>query len=130
MNGSCNYGTTSTDTQGWYGKLKVWLKEERNCKPIFHPRARSHWIHCFTHTKKTWEAITPEGKKITLKGETGVCKGMLYIDLCENREEICMIETARKIYFGLSVQKLQGLSYLALYNNTLDIHLMEGLNKL
>ena len=27
MTGSCNSGTTSTNTQGWYGEFKVWLNE-------------------------------------------------------------------------------------------------------
>ena len=27
MNGSCNSGTVTTNTRGWYGKLKVWINE-------------------------------------------------------------------------------------------------------
>ena len=27
MNGSCNAGTVTTNTRGWYGEFKVWLNE-------------------------------------------------------------------------------------------------------
>ena len=56
----------------------------------------------FTHTKKYWVVLTPKVKTITFKRDSGVCQGMTYIDLQDNKEGICMIETVRKNFAGFT----------------------------
>ena len=46
-----------------------------------------------SHTKKDWEVATPEGVTITFRRDTGICKGMPYIDLREEKTRIAMIQT-------------------------------------
>ena len=38
-----------------------------------------------SHKKKDWEVTTPEGVNINIKRDMGICKGMPYIDLSEER---------------------------------------------
>ena len=49
-----------------------------------------------THTHAYWVVTTPEGKYITFKRDKGICTGMPYIDLREQKEGLVMIETVRK----------------------------------
>ena len=56
----------------------------------------------YTHTKKDWVVITPKGKTITFNRDSGVCQGMPYIDLRDNNDRICMIETVRKNFAGFT----------------------------
>ena len=46
-----------------------------------------------SHTKKEWEVTTPEGVTITFRRDTGICKCMPYIELCEENTGIAMIQT-------------------------------------
>ena len=48
-----------------------------------------------SHTKKDWVVFTPKGNKIVFKQDTGVTKGMPYIDLCTNKAGLAMIEMIR-----------------------------------
>ena len=49
-----------------------------------------------THTDGDWEVTTPRGDVIMFKRDTGVCKGMPYIDLRDHREDQLMVETVNK----------------------------------
>ena len=102
MTGSYNTGTTSTNTQGWYGEFKFWLNEMgiANLLPI--PMLDNAWYSVSTHTKKDWVVITPKGKTITFKRDSGVCQGMPYIDLRDNKDGICMIETVQNNIAGFT----------------------------
>ena len=44
-------------------------------------------------TKKDWIVRTPVGKEIVFKRDSGVCKGMPYIDLHEHVSGFALIET-------------------------------------
>ena len=46
--------------------------------------------------KKDWVVFTPKGNTIVLKRDTRVCKGMPYIDMCDNKAGLTTIETIRK----------------------------------
>ena len=47
-------------------------------------------------TKKEWIVTTPKGTRIKFKRDTGLCKGMPYIDMQNFKEGAIMIETVRK----------------------------------
>ena len=47
-------------------------------------------------TKKEWVVTTPEGTRIKFKQDTGLCKGMPYIDIRNFKEGAIMIDTIRK----------------------------------
>ena len=96
MPGSCNSGMTSTNTQGWYGEFKVWFNEMGIANLLLFPMLENAGYIVSTHTKKEWVVITPKGKTITFKRDSGLCQGMPYIYLRDNKDGICMIETVQK----------------------------------
>ena len=64
-----------------------------------------------THTHTDWVVTTPDGKDITLKCDKGVCTGMTYINLCDRKEGLVMIETVRKIWEVTLQSRSKGLSW-------------------
>ena len=50
-----------------------------------------------THTDREWEVTTPKEEVIVFKCDTGVCKGMQYIDLHKHGEGRVMVGTIRNI---------------------------------
>ena len=50
---------------------------------------------------------TLKGRKNVFKRDTGVCKGMPYIDLREHKEVISMIETVHKKFAGSTKQDIE-----------------------
>ena len=59
-----------------------------------------------THTKGDWIVTSPKGTKIIFKRDTGVCRGMPYIDLREHQAGISMIKTVRKNFEGVTKTQL------------------------
>ena len=60
-----------------------------------------------SHTKKDWVVFTPKGKKIVFKRDTGVCKGMPYIDLRTNKAGLAMINTVRKNFESYAKKEIE-----------------------
>ena len=102
MTGSCNVGTTSTNTHGWYGEFKVWLNEMEIANLLSTPMLENYGYIVFTLTKKYLVIITPKGKTITFKRDSGVYQGMPQIDLRDNKDSICTIETVRQNFAGFT----------------------------
>ena len=61
---------------GWWGGVSSLAQWAGDCEPTLYPRARK---------SKDWVVFTPKGKKILFKRDTGVCKGMFYINLRTNK---------------------------------------------
>ena len=89
----CNTGTTSTSRQGSYGRSCVWLNEQGIANLLSVPMLEEAGYIVSSHTNKDWEVTTPKGVTITFRRDTGICKGMPYIDLCEENTGIAMIQT-------------------------------------
>ena len=60
-----------------------------------------------THTDRNWEVTTPQGDVVVFKRDTGVCKGMPYIDLRKQREGHVMIETVKKNMEGFTKKGIE-----------------------
>ena len=60
-----------------------------------------------SHTKKDWVVFTPKGKKIVFKRDTGITKGMPYIDLRNNKAGLAMIETVRKNFSSYAKKEIE-----------------------
>ena len=86
MNGSCNVVTVTTNTRGWYSKFKLWLNERSIANLLSIPMLEDAGYIVSTHAKGDWVVTTPKGKKTIFKRDTGVCKGMPYINLREHKE--------------------------------------------
>ena len=93
MNGSCNTGTVTNNTTSWYGEFKVWLNKRGISNLLSTHMFEDTRYILSTHTKGDWVVTTPKGKKNIFKRDTGVCKGMPYINLREYKEGNSMIET-------------------------------------
>ena len=106
MNGSCNAGKVTANTRGWYKKFKVWLNERGITNLLSIPMLEDAGYILSTRTKGDWVVTTPKGKNIIFKRDTGVCKGMPYINLREHKEGISMIETVRKKFAGATKREI------------------------
>ena len=107
MNGSYNVGTVTTNTRGWYGKFKVWLNERSISNLLSIPMLEDAGYIVSTPTKGDLVITTPKGNKIIFKRDTGVCKGMPYINFCEHKKGISMIETVRKKFVGATKREIE-----------------------
>jgi hypothetical protein len=112
MEGSCNAGTVSTSTKGWYGDVEVWLNKKGIANLLSIPMLETAGYLVSTHTHGDWVVTSPKGKKIVFKRDTGVCNRMPYIDLRDNQEGIAMIETVRKKFAGATKKEIEK-AYLA-----------------
>ena len=81
MNGSCNAGTVSTRKKGRFGEFEVWYNKYGMANLLSVPMLEADGYTIATHTEGDWIVTSPEGTKITFKRDTGVCRGMPYIDL-------------------------------------------------
>ena len=111
MTGRCYAGTTVTKMKGKYGDLQVWLNKKGIANLIFIPMLEASGYIVSTHTHTDWVVTTPEGKDIKFKRAKGVCTGMSYINLHDQKEDIVMIETVRKIWEVTLQSRSKGLSW-------------------
>ena len=93
MHGRCNAGVTKTATRGWFGSLHVWLNEDGIANLISIPMLEADGCEVSMNTKEDWIVRTPAGEEIVFKRDSGVCKGMPYIDLHEHMHGFTLIET-------------------------------------
>ena len=93
MKGRCNAVTTSTSRQGSYGRSRVRLNERVIANLLSVPMFEEAGYIVSSHTKKDWELNNPEGVTITFKRDTGISKGMPYINLREDKTGLTMIQT-------------------------------------
>ena len=85
----------------------MWLNERgiANLLSIFMLEDEGYIVS--THTKGDWVITTPKGKKLIFKRDTGVCKGIPYINLREHKEGISMIKTVRKKFAGATKKNIE-----------------------
>ena len=107
MEGSCNAGTVSTNTKGWYGDFEVWLNKKGivNSLSIHMLEAAGYLVS--THTYGDWVVTSPKGKKMVFKRDTGVYNRMPYMDLMNKQEWIATIEVICKIFSGATNREIE-----------------------
>ena len=107
LTGSCNAGTTVTNTRGWWGEFQAWLNKQGIANLLSIPMLEASGYVVFSHTKKDWVVFTSKGKKIVFKRDTGVTKGMPYINLHTNKAGLVMIETVRKNFVSYAKKEIE-----------------------
>ena len=107
LSGSCNTGTAVTNTRGWWGEFQAWLNEKGIANLLSIPMLEAAGYIVTSHTKKDWVVFTPKGKKIVFKRDTGITKGMPYIDLRTNKAGLAMIETVRKNFYSYTKKEIE-----------------------
>ena len=108
MTGRCNAGTMVTNMKGAYGDFQVWIKKKGIANLISIPMLEASGYIVSTHTHADWVVTTPDGKDTTFKRDRGVCTGMPYIDLRDQKEGLVMIETVRKNMGGNTPEQIKG----------------------
>ena len=102
MKGYYKASTTSTSRQGSYGQSCVWLNEQGIANLLSVPMLKEAGYIVSSHTKKDWEVTTPKGVTITFKIDTGICKGMPYINICKENTGLVMIQTILQNFEGFT----------------------------
>ena len=78
--------------KGTYGDFQLWINKKGIANIISIPMLEASGYIVSTHTHTDWVVTTPEVKDITFKCYKGVCTGMSYIGLREQKEGLVMIE--------------------------------------
>jgi len=107
MSGSCNAGEVLLKQKGWYKNFQVWLNEHGIVNLLSIPMLEEAGYKVSTHTDGDWKVTTPQGKVVVFKRDTGVCKGMPYIDLREHQEGHVMLETVKKNMEGYTKKEIE-----------------------
>ena len=94
--------------KGTYGDFQVWLNNKVIADLISIPVLEASGYIVSTHTHADWVVTTTEGKDITFKSDKGVCTGMPYINLREQKEGLVIIETVRKNMGGHTPEQIKG----------------------
>ena len=111
MTGRFNAGTTVTKMKGTYGDFQLCINKKGIADLISVPMMEASGYIVSTHTHEDWVVTTPDGKDITFKRDKGVCTGMPYIDLRDQKEGLVMIETVQKIWEVTLQSRSRGLSW-------------------
>ena len=108
MTGRCNAGPMVTKMKGTYSDFQAWfnMKGIPNLTSI--PMLEASRYIVLTHTHIDWVVTTPEGKDITFKRDKGVCTGMPYINLHDQKEGLVMIETVQENMGGNTPEQIKG----------------------
>ena len=107
MNGSCNAGTMMSNTKGRYKKFDFWLKKRGIANLLSIPMLESIGYKVLTHTDRDWVVTVLDGQQIVFKRDTGLCRGMPYIDLRTSHLGVTMIETVQKNFDSFSKKEIK-----------------------
>ena len=107
MSGSSNASTVLLEKKGWCKNFQVWLNERGIVSLLPTPMLEEARYKMSTHTDRDWEVTTLKGEVIVFKRDTGVCKGMPYIDLQDQKEGSAMIETVKKNLVGFIKREIK-----------------------
>ena len=104
----CNAGNMVIKMKGKYGDFQVWVNKKGIVELISIPMLEASGYIVSTHTHVYWVVTTPEGKYITFKRNKGVCTGMPYINLRDQKEGLVMIETVQENMGGNTPEQIKG----------------------
>ena len=72
------------------------------------PELEAHGYKVEKHTNRDWVVTSPQGKRTIFKCDTGLCKGMPYIDLREHGEEgLALVSTVRERFEGFTRHEVE-----------------------
>ena len=74
-----------TKMNGTYSDFQVWLNKKGIANLISIPMMEASWYIALTHTHADWVVTTIDDKDITFMLDKGVCTGMPYIDLRDQK---------------------------------------------
>ena len=71
----------------------MWLIKQGIANLLSIPQLEDDRLRITYDTLKEWVLVTPGGKKIVLKRDTGLCNRMPYIDMREHKEVFALLQT-------------------------------------
>ena len=74
----------------------MWLNQQETANLLSIPQLEEDGYHVTYDTLKEWILITPQGKIIVFKRDTGICNRMPYIDMREHKKVCALVQTVCK----------------------------------
>eukprot|EP00957_Ditylum_brightwellii_P002007 154705-Ditylum_brightwellii.AAC.1 len=93
LQGNCNVGVFTSNEKGAYELWSFWLNKKGIANLLSIPQLEKDGYTLNYNTKRNWVFTTPSGKGLLFKSDTGLCKGMTYLDICENHKGLALIQT-------------------------------------
>ena len=93
LQGNCNAGVSLSKEKGIFGLWSFWINENGIANLLSIPQLEKDRYTVDYNTKRDWVVPTPACKCLLFKADTGMCKGMLYLDICENHEALVLVQT-------------------------------------
>ena len=84
---NCNAGSKLTNKMGYWGDYRFWINEDGIANLLSIPSLEKHKHYIRYTTGGQWQVVTPNGKVMTFKHDSGVTAGMPYIDLTKDPSE-------------------------------------------
>ena len=107
LTGHYNAGTTTCKQKGYYGVFKMWLNKNGIANLLSIPQLEQDGFVIDYNTKRNWTVKTPQGKEIVFRKDTGMCEGMMYVDMHEHQEGVAMLETVQKNFEGYTKKQVE-----------------------
>ena len=83
--GDCNAEFTSSSLKGYHGKFHLWDNDNGMENLLSIPCLEEEGYHIEYARDKKWVLKTPQGVVILFKRDTGLTKGMTYINMRERK---------------------------------------------
>ena len=107
LRGNCNTGVTKTNRKGYYGLFEFWLNEHWIANLLSIPQLEKDGFDVDYKTKQNWIVTTPQGKEIVFQKDTGMCKGMPFIDMREHHDAFAMVQTVQENFKGFTEKQVK-----------------------
>ena len=85
----------------------MWVDEQGMANLLLIPSLEADGYNISYNTKKEWVVTTSNRTRIKFKQDTGLCKGMPYIDMRNFKEGAIMIKTVRKNFENFTKKEIE-----------------------
>ena len=84
---------STSQEKGVYGLWSFGLNKKGIANLLSIPQLEKDGYTIDYNTKRNWVVMMPSGKCLLFKADTGLCAGMPYLDIRENRDKLVLIQT-------------------------------------
>ena len=85
----------------------MWLNQQGIANLLSIPQLEEDGFHVTSDTLKEWILITPQGKRIVFKRNTGLCNMMPSINMREHKGVFALVQTVRKNFEGYTKRQVK-----------------------
>ena len=95
----------------------MWYNKHGMANLLSVPMLEADGYTISTHTQGDWVVTSPRGTEITFKRDTGMTRGMSYIDVRKYQQGISMIEMIRGMPYVDARERQNGISMIKTVTN-------------